>query len=248
MLDQDKTAFAEIYRGVCATYGREVNKDAMRIAWGVLLPFDLQQVRQAYSAHVATGEFMPTPAHILNLITASHPAMARPGADEAWMKTPPEELSYWATDEMVGAWAVVAEEMHSDRPDRTAARMAFKDTYNRLVDEAKAQGRPVRWRLVRGTRKENLEDTVREGLRLGYLPPDEAQELLAIECESARPATLQPLIEGAIASGHEFALRKIADIKSLLADRPQDYDLDAIRAECEARDRAREQDDRQDAA
>lgn len=250
MVERDFEAFADAF-GAAWDFHKPLSDRALVKAFQVLAQYPLPLVLGAIDAHCADrerGQFPPKPADIIDQIERRNPAMARPGADEAWMKTPPEELSYWATDEMVGAWAVVAEEMHSDRPDRTAARMAFKDTYNRLVDEAKAQGRPVRWRLVRGTRKENLEDTVREGLRLGYLPPDEAQELLAIECESARPATLQPLIEGAIASGNEFALRKIAGIKALLADRPPDYDLDAIRAECEARDRAREQDGRQDAA
>lgn len=248
MLEQDKHPFAEIYSGVCATYGREANKEAMRTAWNALRQFSLEQVSRAYSAHVMTSKFMPAPAEILDAISASNPAMRRPGADEAWLRTPPEELSYWATDEMLGAWSVVAEEMHSERPDKVAARMAFKDAYSRLVDEAKLQGRPVRWSLVRGTRKDNLEDTVREGLRLGYLPPDEAHELLRIECDSAKPATLQPLIEGAVESGNEHRLRELAKLKAMVQPAAPTYDLDAIRAECEAKDREREQHGRQDAA
>lgn len=250
MIERDFEAFADAF-GAAWDFHKPVSDRALAKAFEVLARYPLPLVLAAIDAHCADrtrGQFPPKPADIIDQIERRNPANSRPGADEAWLRTPPEELSYWATDEMLGAWAVVAEEMHADRPDRLAARMAFKDAYNRLVDEAKTQGRPVRWNLVRGTRKENLEDTVREGLRLGYLPHDEAQHLLTVECESAKPASMQPLIEGAVAAGHEFALRKLAGIKALLSPAGPDYDLDAVRAECEAKDREIDQQGKQDAA
>lgn len=250
MVEQDFEAFADAF-GAAWDFHKPLSDRAMAKAFQVLARYPLPMVLAAIDAHCSDrqrGQFPPKPADIIDQIERRNPDNQRPGADEAWMRTPPEEMSYWATDEMLGAWAVVAEEMHSERPDKVAARMAFKDAYSRLVDESKLQGRPVHWRLVRGARKDNLEDTVREGLRLGYIPPDEAHELMRIECDSAKPATMQPLIEGAVASGNEHRLRELAKLKAMVKPDAPSYDLDAIRAECEAKDRERQQQGRQDAA
>lgn len=243
MIEHDFEAFADAF-GAAWDFHKPLSARALAKAFHVLAGYPLPLVLAAIDAHCADrqrGQFPPKPADIIDQIERRNPAHHRPGPDEAWMRTPCEELSYWATDEMLGAWAVVSEEMNSAKPDRVAAHMAFKDTYNRMVDEAKIQGRPVHWNLVRGTRKDNLEDTIRDGLRLGYIQPDEAQYLLTTECESAKPVTLQPLIEGAVASGNEYALRNLAGIKAMLTTPSPTYDLDAIRAECEAKDREREQ-------
>lgn len=237
MREQDKKPFSEMYTGLCVNYGKDPSKEAMRFFYDALQGYSLDQVRQALTAHVMTSRYMPTVADVIERIAAATPGMSRPAADEAWMRTPAETDSYWATDEMLGAWAVVAGEMNSPRPDRVAARVAFRDAYNRLVAEAQAQGRPVRWQLVRGTRHDNLEHTVREGLRLGYLPRQDADEILRLECESAKPATLVPLLQGAVASQSEAAKEAITALKAMLK-RPQlTADIEQARADCEARDR-----------
>ncbi len=229
MIDSDKRAFAEMYTACCFNYGRDASKEAMRLWWSMLAEHDISTVGNALSAHIRSSSRMPTVNDILELINASNPTMKRPGADEAWLKTPPEEFSYWATEEMLGAWAVVAEEMHSDRPDKVAARMAFKDAYNRLVDQAKAQGRPVRWQLIRGTRNDNLEDTVREGVRLGYMPSTEADDLLRLECQ--KNAGLVPLLAGAVASHSDTAKEAVAALKRMLNPPEDPVDWERVHAD-----------------
>lgn len=246
MLDNDKREFSDIYRGICATYGREASPEAMKIAWGALARYSVDQVRHAYAAHVTVSKFMPTPADILERIESANQCLKRPGADEAWLMTPPEESSYWATDEMLGAWAIVAEEMNSERPDKIAARMAFKDAYTRLVDQARALGRPVQWRLVRGTRRDNLVDTIHEGVRLGYVPPAEAESWLRIE--GTPTLGLQPLLEGAARHAQTTALQALASLRGLLSPPDPGYDLAAVREECEQRDRELESFERREAA
>jgi hypothetical protein len=254
MFEQDKQTFAEIYRGVCATYGREANKDAMRIAWGVLKQFDIAQVQQAYSAHVATSKFMPSPAEISDLITASDPAMRRPGPDEAWARMPrSEDDSVAWTDEMSYAWGIASNLVNPylvDRPDWTAARMAFRDAYVRAVDTAKAQGRKVHWSIARGQRKDNLEDVITEAVRLGYITPEEARPHL-LELEFVRPANQQLLLEGAKkleGEAREEAMNALSKIKANLTNAAPPDDINAIRSECEAKDRQLGQGGLEDAA
>lgn len=243
MVENDFESFAEGF-GAAWDFHKPLSDRALAKAFQVLARYPLPLVLAAIDAHCADrerGQFPPKPADLIDQIERRNQSQMRPGADEAWLMTPPEESSYWATDEMLGAWAVVAEEMQSERPDKIAARMAFKDAYTRLVDAAKAQGRPVRWQLVRGTRKDNLEDVIREGARLGYVPKSEADDLLRLECDSAKPASMVPLLEGAAASPSPTARESLAALKAFLHRQPAPvYDLDAIRAECEAKDRAKE--------
>jgi len=66
----------------------------------------------------------------------------RPGADEAWALLPQsEEDSVVWTEEMSQAWGTAKNVMD----DQTAARLAFRDTYNRLVSEARQKRLPVNW-------------------------------------------------------------------------------------------------------
>ena len=254
MRDTDKHAFADIYRGVCATYGREANKDAMRMAWALLARFELADVQQAYAAHVARSKFMPTPAEILDLIGSANPAMRRPGADEAWAMMPrSEDDSVVWTEEMAAAWAVASSLVNpfvTDRPDWVAARMAFKDAYQRAVESARAQGRPVAWTIARGQRKDNLEDVLTEAMRLGHITPEQARPHLR-ELEHVRPVNQQLLLEGAKqtpAEVREAALAAVARLKGLLTTPPPEHDLEAARADCDARDRALTQPQQQGAA
>lgn len=245
MLEQDKHQFAEIYRGVCATYGREASKEAMRIAWLALARYDIDQVTGAYTAHLMRSKYMPTPAEIIAAIHDNTPAMQRPGADEAWALMPRDESDnvVW-TDEMAQAWSVASSLVNPfmvEKPDWVAARMAFKDAYNRAVDTARAQGRPAHWSVCRGTRKDNLEDVLNDAMRLGRISGDEARPHL-LELEHVRPVNQQLLLEGAKQSPEEVrenAMEAVAKLRKMLT--PDPAALEAAREEaqryCEARDR-----------
>ncbi len=245
MRDSDKKAFAGLMAGVATNYGRDITPELLDVFWAALADHGMEAVTRAINAHVRVSRFMPTVADVLERL-AFGAGQARPGADEAWLRTPPEEDSYWATDEMLGAWAVVAQEMHSERPDRTGARMAFRDAYTRLVAEAQALGRPVQWRLVRGTRRDNLVDTIHEGVRLGYVPAAEAESWLRIE--GTPTLGLQPLLEGAARHEQTTALQALASLRGLLSPPAPGYDLAAVREECEQRDRELESFERREVA
>lgn len=243
MLEHDKHQFAEIYRGVCATYGREASKEAMCIAWAALMAYDIQQVTAAYTAHLMRSKYMPTPAEIIAAIHDNTPAMRRPGADEAWAMMPRDEGDsvVW-TDEMAQAWAVASNLVNPfivDKPDWVAARMAFKDAYTRAVETSRAQGKPATWKVCRGTRCDNLEDVLTEAVRLGRLQPEEASPHMS-QLDHVRPANHALLLASAEqAPDHlrDQAREAMAKLKAMLAAPTSDYDLDAIRAECEAKDR-----------
>jgi hypothetical protein len=56
--------------------------------------------------------------------------------------------------------------------------MAFKETYQRLVSEARSAGRQPNWMVSQGTDKADRERVILEGVRVGRLLPDYAKRLL----------------------------------------------------------------------
>jgi hypothetical protein len=73
----------------------------------------------------------------------------RPGAEEAWSMLPRDEATtvVW-TGEMTQAWGGVQHLIDED--ELVAARMAFKETYYRLVTEARELRTPVKWSVSLG--------------------------------------------------------------------------------------------------
>jgi hypothetical protein len=73
----------------------------------------------------------------------------RPGAEEAWAMIPKseDESTVW-TDEAAQAFGVAVHML--DAGDKVAARMAFKETYLRLVAQARDARRPVEWQVSLG--------------------------------------------------------------------------------------------------
>lgn len=249
MIDSDKPAFAEMFTACCFNYGRDAAKETMRLWWSLLVEHDFQTVANAFQAHIRSSSRMPTINDLLDLITASNPAMRRPGADEAWAKLPrSEDDSVIWTEETAHAWGIASNLVNPhlvDRPDWVAARMAFKDAYQRAVESAKANGKPVKWVFAKGHTNDNLLDVVREAVQLGRITEDDARPLLA-EIEHQRPM-VAGLIEGTKGTADEARrnqfLAKLRAARAGLTETSNVIDLDAIRAECEAKDRELAQQD-----
>lgn len=244
MIDSDKSAFAEMFTACCFNYGRDASKEVMRLFWRELRDHDLPDVSRAFHAHIRTSTFMPSVKSILDRLQAVNPAMQRPGADEAWAKMPrSEDDSVVWTEEMAYAWGIASSlvnENLTDRPDWVAARMAFRDAYKRAVDAAESQSRQVRWSLVRGHTTDNLLDVVNEAVRLGRLTEEQARPVLA-ELDYRKPL-VAGLLEGTKGTDdHERAKQELARIRSGLFQSAEPENLEAVRAECEARDRARQE-------
>lgn len=110
----------------------------------------------------------------------------RPGVEEAWAMLPKDEqtTAVW-TVEMSQASAVIHDLIERDE---VAARMAFKEAYNRLCQEARDRGEPVSWSATLGWDKGGRESVLKAAVIAGrltqeqvaiYLPHLGAQPLLA---------------------------------------------------------------------
>lgn len=97
----------------------------------------------------------------------------RPGANEAWAELPhSEDASVVWTEEMSQAYGVSC-----GLDDRVAARMAFMETYTRLVSEARAAGKPPKWTYSPGFDESGREAALRKAVDLGRLTAGDARKL-----------------------------------------------------------------------
>lgn len=180
MRDDDKKQFAQIVRSTMLVCGGEAPEaDVLRIWWSVLLPYDIADVRAAFSQYAARGKYAPKPADILEIVDAIRPD-GRPSADEAWALVPRDENTSAVMTEEIAAAMSVAQPL-LDEGDQVAARMAFKAAYVRMVEENKRQGIPAKWFPSLGHDVDGRLPVITEAVRLGRLSVDHAEKLLPRE-------------------------------------------------------------------
>lgn len=100
----------------------------------------------------------------------------RPGVEEAWAMMPfDESQSVVWTDEMANAFGVARALLNDG--DKVAARMAFKESYTRLIGEARDSGVPVSWSPSLGYDKNGRESVLADAVAKGRLTYSHAQQI-----------------------------------------------------------------------
>ena len=99
----------------------------------------------------------------------------RPGAEEAWAMIPKteSETTVWTT-EASQAFGVAVHLL--DAGDKVAARMAFKETYLRMVAQARDAGEPVEWHVSLGHDPRGREGVLAQAVAMGRLTHDRATQ------------------------------------------------------------------------
>lgn len=141
---------------------------------GELKAYPLAEVQTALKActKYLRGKRL-TLSEILDRLPSGHP-----GPEEAWSvihrAMSNEALSLVWSDEMREAYGVA----NNLADDPVAARMAFKETYQTLVSQARADGRQPQWSLSQGTDKADKERAILQGMQQGRLTAAYAKKLL----------------------------------------------------------------------
>lgn len=164
--------------GTAEAMGREITPAAVRIYAGDLEAYPLDAALAALRDCRRSLSRFPT---VSDLIAKIESADGRPGAEEAWAMVPKDEFGscVW-TIEMATAYGVAHSHIRSG--DLIAARLAFKEVYEREVKSARLVGMPATWSASLG------EDTAGHQAALS-----EAVQKNRITLEYA--AKLTPLIE-----------------------------------------------------
>jgi hypothetical protein len=167
-------------------------------------------VMQAGKNHMRTSRFAPQLAEIVSACQAQVGG-GWLGADEAWAMMPKSDSeSAMMTNELSQAMAAASPLL--EEGEQNAARMAFRSTYNRLVEQAKIEGRAPRYFLSQGTDAAGRVNVLAAAVRAKQIGLDAALVLLptaAAELESAAGGQQRPMLTGPGAAG-------LAKVKQLL--------------------------------
>ena len=207
MVDADKRDFAELMGAVMALYGRDATKPLLGLYFGALAAHSLEHVRQALDRWVKDpqhGQFMPKPAEIIRTIEYIHGSMSPRwlSANEAWAQAIPaadEAATVVWTPETAKAWQVARPLFEAG--DKIGARMAFIPAYERLVEQARIEGKQPHFEVSAGWDAKMRIAAVEQARTVGLLPP-------------ARP---EPVLELAAPEGETFTPEQQEENKARMA-------------------------------
>lgn len=152
--------------------GTELSKDGLSAMLDDLSTYPEPQVLEALHRCRKELKGRLTLADIISRIDDG-----RPGVESAWAMIPQDETSscVW-TKEMQEAFMTASPLLNQG--DKIAARMAFKESYEKLLQQARTAGDPVRWSVSFGFDKQHREDVLLLAVDKGYFTLRKAQGLL----------------------------------------------------------------------
>lgn len=142
----------------------------------------------------------------------------RPGAEQAWAMIPAgEDGSVVWSEEMAEAFGAAQPLLAAG--ERIPARMAFKETYERLVSAARDRREPVRWSPSFGTDASGRQVAVIDAVRARRLTLEHATELLPLDLAKGMLMSLgvskHPLLAAPSKEGRERVRAMLADLRAM---------------------------------
>lgn len=209
---EDKPQFAKLLADVLSGYGKPLPEKAdIGIWFNQLSPFLPSVIEKAFAAYcMERPDFAPNP----NGIVARCKLLdGRPDDNEAWAvaitSQDEAETVVW-TQEMAEAFSLARPLLATG--DDIGARMAFKDAYKRLVDEARASNKPACWSVSAGWDGNRRQLAVQKAVTAGLLaaPPQHLALTNETDLPPAKPEGLRKLLDTlATLEGPEEKLARI---------------------------------------
>ncbi len=138
-----KQRIAQLLIGLAEFYDKTLSANQLEMFVEDLLCISPEALEYAVLTYRRDGanKFFPLPAQ---LVMIAHANDGRPGAEEAWALIPKNETDsvVWS-NEMREAFAVASSLLEDG--DAVAARMAFKQAYEKSVSDARKNKKPVTW-------------------------------------------------------------------------------------------------------
>jgi len=168
----------------------------------------------AHRADPERGKFTPKVADIVYQIERRR-RVSWLSADEAWSQVPKIEGQPGLMNDVTAqALAVANQFLALPRPDMTAARMAFKGCYERLVERAKLERRGPVYFVSPGGSYEEQQAIEQEAVRQGLLPARVEAAVPLLETSKRTPGAKPDL----------KALLLSMQAKTMPPPEPQDYE------------------------
>lgn len=200
---EEKRRFAALLTALSDYYKSEISKGVMGLYWEGLRQYDYEAIEKAAWAHTQmpgdAGHWMPKISDLTKILAPN----AWLAADEVWARMPKSEAdSAMMTKE--SAEAMGAATALLEIGDKVAARMAFKSAYDRLVDQAKAEGRAPVYFASFGTEKSHHSTMLANAVQAGQielqhaieLAPEHAPDIVAMVGVKSHPLLAAPTENG----------------------------------------------------
>jgi hypothetical protein len=205
-----------------------------------LAQFSLSEVQAGLDAHIKDpqrGRFPPLPADVIEQISGKSADDGRPGPDEAWAMccraSDESETVVWS-EEMSQAYAVACPLMQEG--DQIAARMAFKEAYWRMVEDARRVRRPVSWTVSLGHDPGKRQTALQAAETRGLIGHEDVKRLSRPTTNPQSTVTL--LLENASkAADPETVKQRVAALKAMMQKKEPANTADDTRAELERKKR-----------
>ena len=171
--------------------------DRVEMWMSALSKFPPGSVKRSAESYILSNKFRP---QLADIVTGCAAQMSGNwiGADEAWAMMPKSESdSAMLTDEIAQAMAAASPLLEGG--DKVAARMAFKDAYNRLTEKAKIDGRQPVYFPSFGTDAPGRVTVLANAVRAGQIGLERATEALpeyATDIVRMCGVTKHPLLAG----------------------------------------------------
>jgi hypothetical protein len=177
-----KTEIAKAIALLTAEYGLEpFSRDRIDMWMNALLGFPAGSVAKSAANYMRTNKFKPQLADIVQGCMAQTPS-AWISADEAWALMPKSEMdSCMLNDETAQAMAAASPLLAAG--DRIAARMAFRSTYERLVEQARIDCRQPRYFPSFGSEITGRATMLGNAVRAGHMQLEAALNVAPEFCD-----------------------------------------------------------------
>ena len=177
----------EVLEAMTSIYDKKMPKEAIVLFLADLSSYSESQLLDSLKRCRSELKFFPSIAEIKERIDDG-----RPSPNEAWSKIiQDEKASFCWTEEMAEAYASASPLLHE--ADAVAARMAFLETYKKLILKARSNNIPVKWNLSLGYNRELREDAVIEAIKLKAISYEQGQSFLPMGISEDGKKLLQNL-------------------------------------------------------
>ncbi|WP_085600394.1 MULTISPECIES: hypothetical protein [unclassified Pseudomonas] len=159
---------------------------------------------------------------VASILKHAQSADGRPGKDEAWaiaMTTNDEFETVVLTDEI--QLALAAAKPILDGGDKIGARMGFIDAYQRFVNQAREDAKPVNWHVSVGFDASRRIQAVTKAMELKRIPREHAQKYLAdlsVEPITEDGRAIAGLLTGTVTRPEPALRQKLELVKSSMLD------------------------------
>lgn len=181
-----------------------------------LAPFPDGSVIRAAEGHIMGSKFKPQLADIVERCRAQVDG-GWLGADEVWARMPKSESeSAMLTSEIAEAMAAAAPLL--EQGEKNAARMAFRDCYNRLTEKAKLEGRMPVYFASFGTDPNGRVAALASAVVAGQIGIDRATAMLpehATELVKMAGIKTHPLLAGPSEVGKARVKELLSNLKAI---------------------------------